>query len=225
MADGAQSGRRSYGHSHILLLLSLKLILLAFFILLNALSEFQEDKTRAVLDSVTRTFRGDFEPNANIMPHAANLGILPEVRDNLRRIGSAFESLVPAARSEWIDRALTLRLEVPAADLFETGAAALRPEPRALLEELVQAVVRARDRGTALDLEVLHGLPSGWRAFADAQGSSLEVRRTGALVQALAGIGAPNEALAVGLVPERPNVVQFILRPGAEASAAAAEAQ
>ena len=38
----------------VLTLLSLKLLLLAFFILLTSLAEFQEDRTRQVLESVSR---------------------------------------------------------------------------------------------------------------------------------------------------------------------------
>ena len=44
-----------------MLLLSLKLILLAFFILLNSLADFEAGRARAVLASVNQAFNGKIE--------------------------------------------------------------------------------------------------------------------------------------------------------------------
>ena len=58
MASPSDPGIRRDDNKYIVLLLSLKLILLAFFILMNALSEFETRRTETVLDSVSRAFRG-----------------------------------------------------------------------------------------------------------------------------------------------------------------------
>ena len=59
MASGAarRPGARQ-GDPNVVALLSLKLILLGFFILLNALSEYEESRTRMVLESVNEAFNG-----------------------------------------------------------------------------------------------------------------------------------------------------------------------
>ena len=54
MTAAVPTSRDRKGSSNIVLLLSLMLILLAFFILLNSLSEFEAGKAQAVIEIVNR---------------------------------------------------------------------------------------------------------------------------------------------------------------------------
>src|SRR3546814_4555131 len=58
MAGAAPQPKNRQSNSHIVALLSLKILLLAFFILLNALATFQEERSSAVVDSVRDAFQG-----------------------------------------------------------------------------------------------------------------------------------------------------------------------
>ncbi len=78
MTAAVPTGRNREGSSNIVLLLSLMLILLAFFILLNSLSEFEAGKARAVIESVNRAFNGKIESGDRTPAHSASLGALPE---------------------------------------------------------------------------------------------------------------------------------------------------
>src|SRR3546814_9714418 len=58
MAGAAPQPKNRQSNSHIVALLSLKILLLDFFILLNALATFQEERSSAVVDSVRDEFPG-----------------------------------------------------------------------------------------------------------------------------------------------------------------------
>src|SRR3546814_11692729 len=58
MAGAAPQPKHRQSNSHIVALLSLKILLLPFFILLNALATFQEERSSAAVDSVRDAFKG-----------------------------------------------------------------------------------------------------------------------------------------------------------------------
>ncbi len=73
------------GNGNMVLLLSLNLILLAFFILLNSLADFEADRARAVLASVKQAFSGTIETGGQQPSYGSPLGALPEVESAFRR--------------------------------------------------------------------------------------------------------------------------------------------
>ncbi|MFQ5774581.1 MAG: hypothetical protein ACE5GS_08700 [Kiloniellaceae bacterium] len=212
MAEAAPSSREQHGNKHVVLLLSLKLILLAFFILLNALSEFEKDRMRVVLDSINRTFSGNIQTLKDPAPYSASLGSLLSAEDLVSEVGSLFESIIPAARSEKIARANMVRVVFPATALFRPGERRIRPDRELLIRRLAKALMRNPAGRLAYELEFLHGVSAPGSGTADGAGAPLvEVGRAGLLAQRLIKQGLPPEVLAVGLLPGRPDTVQFIL--------------
>lgn len=215
MSRAAKSAAKDQGQAHIVLLLSLKLILLAFFILLNAISEFEEEKTRAVIESVNRTFSGTLDapmlPRST--PDVGRLGALPRAHTYLSEIGSLFESLVPTSRSEQTERATMLRVELPAAALFVAGQDRVRPDRMLLVRRLAKAMRRDAAGNLSYTLEFVHEVaPSARNRVVAAGPQALEVRRARTLTAHLIEQGLPPEALSIGLLPGRPDVVQFVVR-------------
>jgi len=213
MAESARQGRERGGNGHVVPLLSLNLILLAFFILLNALSEVRADKSRAVLDSINRTFRGELVSPEDDLAYIASLGSLPRAAALVRAVGSVFESAFPLARSSQLNRADMMRIDLPVTDLFKPGAGTLRPDRRVMVRRLARALMRDR-LGVPLkyDLEFLHGV-----AMPDVTGAAppdyaLQVRRGRDLARHLLRQSLPPEALSVGLLPGRADIVRFVLR-------------
>ena len=201
------------------LLLSLNLILLAFFILLNSLADFEADRARAVLASVKQAFNGKVGAAGQLPAFSSSLGALPEVAAKLREVGSLFEAMAPSARAKSIRRASLVRVDFPASALFRPGSLRLRQGREALLERLAQSLRKGPEGAPRYLLEVLVG--TGSQAAVDAGAptgsaspgsASLELRRAAVLAARLSAGGAPLDGLSTGLRPGAAGSLRFVVR-------------
>ena len=206
MTAAVPTSRDREGSSNIVLLLSLMLILLAFFILLNSLSEFEAGRAQAVIESVNRAFNGKIESGDRTPAHSASLGALPEAEAKMREVASLFEAIVPAARAKRIRRAKAVRVELPAASLFRPAGVRLRPGSEILIQRLARLLARDPRGGPGYELEVLLGVG------APPDPGSLEVRRAALLAQRLIEEGLPPPVLSIGLLPRQPGTLRFVVR-------------
>ncbi len=219
MTAAVPTGRDREGGSNIVLLLSLMLILLAFFILLNSLSEFETGRARAVIESVNRAFNGEIESGDRTPAPSASLGALPEVEAKLREVAGLFEAIVPSTRVKRIQRAKAVRVELPAASLFRPAGVGLRPGSEVLIQRLARLLAReppgGPPGGPSYDLEVLLGIgapPAGGARPVAPDPNSLEVRRAALLAQRLVEEGLPPPVLSIGLLPRQPGTLRFVVR-------------
>ncbi len=215
------------------LLLSLNLILLAFFILLNSLSDFETDRARAVLASVKQAFNGEVETAGQPPVFGGSLGALPEVAAKMQELGSLFEAIAPSAQAKSIRRANLVQVDFPASALFQPGSLRFRQGREALLERLAMSLRKDPGKGPGTDpeggprylLEILVG--TGSRAAADGgatmAATSLELRRAAVLAARLSAEGAPLDGLSTGLRPGAANSLRFIVRLRPDSAAAAGE--
>lgn len=198
---------------NIVAMLSLYLLLLAFFILLNTLSKLEEDRTRVVLESVNAAFNGRVESIASVKPYSAALGPLQDAAALMADLSRLFDQTVPAVRTQVAADGPVLRLELDATALFRSGRVDLQAGRGLLLSRLSEALLSERNSTLFYELELLHGVPEkGIRTVAQAADRSLEIRRMGVLVSELVERDLPAERLSVGLVPGRPGVVQVVVR-------------
>lgn len=211
---------------NVVAMLSLFLLLLAFFILLNALSQLEQDKTRAVLESVNEAFDGQAESNASKLPIPAALRALPNAAELFGELGELFTSFVPTVKVETSPDADLLRLTLPDSVVFQPGKLALQPGRNALLDRFVDALADERFAHLSVQLWLDHGMPpDATETVAAASARSLEVGRMGALARDMIARGFPDDRLGAGLFPGRPGLVTFTLRlmppPAAAATPAA----
>ncbi len=199
------------GDPNVVALLSLKLLLLGFFILLNALSEFEEHRTRSVLDSVNEAFDGRIDAPESHAPFAAALGPLEQGRAMMEEVGRLFHSLLPAVRSEHAADRGRLQLELPAETLFRPGGIALQPGRDLLLRGLVAALASDGRLGLDFEVELLHGADT-LAAPSAPPGGPLEMQRLGALVRLLVRLGLPARKLSIGMLPGRPGKVRLVVQ-------------
>ncbi len=235
MAAEISPHRAAQGQSSIVLLLSLNLILLAFFILLNALSQFEQDKARVVLDSINKAFNGDITSPQSGSTYKASLGALPETEDLVNEVGSLFQSITPATSTKRTQRATVLRIDMPATTLVKPGQTGLKPSRKSLIRRLARALMRGTMAGLVLDLEIQHGVPPflappglatpgpatpGLATLGQTPEIPLAVRRTETLARRLHAQGLPPEVLSLATLPARPETLRFVLtvRDGARGS-------
>ncbi len=138
--------------------LSLFLLLLAFFILLNALATFEETKSRAVISSVAATFQTKVEPSAVAEILISTLGPVPQPEDVTADVERLWVTAVPIAKVETLTEGRVLQLSVPQNDLFVGGAATVRADRDDLLRATATALA-ARLEGFTVMMRVF--VPTG----------------------------------------------------------------
>jgi len=214
MATAASPGHDTRSNSNMMLLLSLNLILLAFFILLNSLSEFETDRSRAVLDSVKQAFHGKVEVAGQLPAISNALGELPEVAAKMREVGSLFEAIAPLAKAKSLRRANSVQIDFPASAMFKPGSTRIRQDRGALFQRLAQSLRKPLGGAPHYLLEILVGIGSQRTAQGAATTApvNLEVRRAAVLAARLIAEGMPLDGLSTGLRPSAVDSLRFVVR-------------
>ncbi len=193
-------------------LLSLQLLLLAFFILLTALSRFEQDRVHRVVESVTDSFGVPFVASAPQPAAHGSLGFheaMKPIVEELRRVAAA---TLPVELEIELRRDGELRIEIPDDLLFGAADAT----PRATVRPLLTAVARALNgprfeaRPWALDASA-RAVPLPGRDRAGAQ--ELAVRRAAATARSLAALGLERARLAAGLLDDGRRSLRLTVRP------------
>lgn len=203
------------GGPNVALFLSLFLLLLAFFIVLTALSQQEDAKAQAVMRSLERTFssaaviRSETGPLEGVYTGSRG-SVLGETRSFIDEAGAILESEIPAVR---IERPLPGRLmqaRVRTAALFADDGATLRRSRDALIDRLVAALAAAPP-GVAFEVEFLIGTDYD-STNNPPSGQTLSMARAGAFARAMIARGAPPASLAVGLEPGDTDWVRLVFR-------------
>lgn len=195
-----------------LLTTSTYFILLAFFVVLAAISDIEPAKGERVMESVTQIFgTGPTRTEGTSGTTEAMTGIA-EAAERHREIGLLVETRVAMAVIEHLEPGRLMQVTIPAGALL-SGDQVL-PEAAGLLDKIARAV----------------RMPSGpYRHHIEVLGAAvhdggptvqlpLEVRRVGSLARALMHAGAPTGSLSIGLEPGDPREIRFVFRT-AEAGA------
>ncbi|MGF1605812.1 MAG: hypothetical protein ACFB22_05690 [Rhodothalassiaceae bacterium] len=179
---------------------SLYLILIAFFVVLNSISRFEETRKNAALSSVDATFARPLPGPLTDRPAR------PETVDpDFFRIlaGLLSEVLEPGARVRGpIDDRLSV--VAPAGILFQTGRVTVRADRIGFVRALGAAGAGAAPGTRRLTSVRVGPEESGPDAIQTAR------RRAGALGRALSQAGYPAGSFSVGLAPEQPGRVVMV---------------
>lgn len=177
-------------------LLSLYLLLLAFFILLQSISTFEDQRAGKVMEGVNRSFPS-FLKSGTVGGDRMTSGGLADGAEASAQLGPLFEAyfaLSPTARMTPAD---SYRVNVPLSDLFVDQGEALNPRAGLFLEQLADILLRPPS-GARIELELLISeRPVAIRGDA-ANAETPTMRRLANLVQALIQAGAPPSTLSIG---------------------------
>jgi len=180
-----------------MLMLSLKLILLAFFILLTVMSDFEEKRTRDVLESVNARFFGNVKAVTGMDKPDAATGALQGAKALKTQLKSLFEQTIPAVKVEESADGRVLRLEMDADKLFEKGSTALAPGRSAFVRRVARALTKGPGAKQFYEMQFLHAYPGA----AAIGRNSLAVLRGGAFVRRLTAQGIEAAQVSTGLWP------------------------
>lgn len=185
---GGVAGAGQGGGAPLYAYLGLFMLMLAFFILLNAISHFHQDKVGAVIRSVDQAFA---------MPLTGRGGAGGEeagqqaAAASLRDLGDLVRTQLALAKVDAGADGTTLAVILPASDLFVGDTLAIRPDRIALMDR-VAATLAPRPQGVQIQAEILFAT----QGVAD---SAPLVARAGAMARALVANGVPPAPLSVGL--------------------------
>lgn len=196
MGEPAAAPRPTGNDRNVALFLALYLLLLAFFIVLYSISQRDEVRTEAAINSLTATFDADRLTSDEVPQFTSSSGPFDPVENFRREVRGLFARDLPIARFEILQLGNTMRVRVPSEALFVPGRARVRTERTALMEALADALSQETSQGR-FEVELIVG--SGAELPSAAGRPSLALRRAAALASDLRGRGVAARSLAPGL--------------------------
>ncbi len=191
----------------ITIFLSLFLLLLAFFILLNSLATIEELKTRKVLTSVAATFRSVVDSETREQILISDLGPTPEAQDVLEALQQLWVTAVPVIKVEKLTPGQVMQVTLPVNDLFMGGRPVLRSDREGLFNRTA-LLLALKSKGAVTDAQVVFGIKRGEHTLADADGR-LAAERAVKIATALVTHGTPPDRLSVGVSEGDPKTVRI----------------
>ncbi|MBO89453.1 MAG: hypothetical protein CMP14_08020 [Rickettsiales bacterium] len=180
------------------LVLSLFILLLAFFILLNAISNRTEIKSRVVMDSLLSTFRTTEDSGDSAKKYSPLLGAILEPEDLLDEMRRLWVNAIPIAEFKILTDGKSLQFRLPANMLFVGGVALIRKDRSDLIRN-VATVLGTEVPGFSNELELLVG--ADWRAGKEfnLRKNNLEIQRAVEIAENLISSGAPRASVSIGV--------------------------
>lgn len=190
--------------------LSLYLLLLAFFVVLNTISRVEEARLKAVSGSLNETFAAVGLPADHSLRITSNEGEVLADAVLFQRLGSLIKTELAIAEVTEITLGRTLEVSVAQSALYVADQAAIAPEHRQLIDDVARAV-RQPPRDMRYDVEIL---------LSSEPGNELAVARAAYLADVFTAAGVAKRSLLAGL--ERGGSgklkLRFHVRPSREAS-------
>lgn len=200
-----------------LIFLSLFLLLLAFFILLNALATIEETKSRQVLTSVAATFRSVVDADTSAQVLLSELGPASEPDEILEAMEQLWVTAVSVTKVETLSAGQLMQITMPVNELFLGGKAVLRSDRKPLLERAGR-VLSVQAKSVVAELELVLGTPPIDPAKLE-EDPSLAIQRAVVLAGALLQVGAAKDKVSTGVRVGDPKVLRlrFAIREAARA--------
>lgn len=202
-------GRSTVQAAGLTSVLSLFLLLLAFFIMLNSLAQFEAHRTRAVLGSLSATFNVS-DPDGNSRTLGSFVGHLQAVDDLERDITGLLRTLVGFGSFELIRTGTLLSTSIDNDVIFVDDTSA----SQALIDlvDPVADLLRAASSEVIIEMTVFVRPSGGKVASARAAAVKAAAARAGAVVRTFTGFGVAARQLVVALEDGDPGQTRFEFR-------------
>lgn len=181
------------------LFLALYLLLLAFFILLNTISTFEEVKTREVQESLSSAFAAILPPTTSLQTVTSIEGPVVAAEDTQEKLGQLFDTAIKVVRVEVIQPGKLMEIIMHVDQLFDPNSILIRERQANFMEQLAE--VLADEEGYAsYDMEMVMGTQLGSKGTVEIE-NNLQIARAGSFARELIDAGAPQDHLYVGIDP------------------------
>lgn len=169
--------------------LSVYLLLLAFFVVLNSISHFELARSRAVTGSLNETFSADGLPSKKTVPLVSSRGDIVSNANALSRIGNLITTELALAQVQDVEPGRTMEVSLPVESLFRAGLESIDPQHRPLIEKVARSLADP-ERGVRYDVDIL---------VAGESGDDLAVGRSAFLASVFVKAGAPRRNVIAGI--------------------------
>lgn len=204
--DNAHSRVQAAGLTSIL---SLFLLLLAFFIMLNSLAQFEARRTRAVLGSLAATFNVS-DPDGQSRTLGSFVGHLEAVAELEREITGLLRTLVGFGSFELIRTGTLLSTSIDNDVLFNDGVSASQALRN--LSEPAAALLTAASSEVIIEMTA-YARPSGGKVIgARSRAIEAAAARAGSVVRTFAEFGVAANQLVVALEDGDPDQTRIEFR-------------
>ena len=170
-------------------ILSLYLLLLAFFVVLNTISHVENARNRAVAGSLNETFAAQGVPADKTRPFVSSAGTVLADAAFLGQVGNLIRTELPLVEVKEVEPGRILSVTIPADSFFLPGRAAIDPLRRGLVERIARAM-REPGPGIRHDVDIMLGA---------AGKDALATRRSAYLASVFDAAGAPPQNIAAGV--------------------------
>jgi flagellar motor protein MotB len=207
-----------YRDPTLLQILSLYLLLLAFFVLLFNLSRTEELKSNSVARSLNTSFsrKGvpEKEPEIFVSAEGDVIGASKEI---VRKFGLLIKTAIPIAEIKVVEVGRIFQARFPVNEIFDPGRATPRPERARRIRRIADEMANP-PRGIHYEVEVMF-TGSRDRDEQSAKSHALSVSRAGYFARMAIAMGIPSGMIATGVAVGQPDWVEmmFHLRSRKEA--------
>ncbi|WP_321391670.1 hypothetical protein [Emcibacter sp.] len=176
---------------------SLYLIVLAFFMVMNSISNQEENRVAAATESVTRAFKNPFEPDADFIDVTSSADSVTPNDEFYDQIQGVFASLVGFDGKFPSKGGHIISVKFAANDLFERGTAQFRQDQQEFLNQL-SSFLKGGRKSEKREIEFLvstgKALPEGPQYWKD-----VNILRAGAIVAKLEDMGISGNQISIGV--------------------------
>lgn len=169
--------------------LSVYLLLLAFFVVLNSISHFELARTRAVTGSLNETFSADGLPSEKTVPLVSTRGDIVADTAALSRIGHLISTELALVQVQEVMPGRMMEVTLPVESMFYPGLESIDPAHRPLIEKVARALAE-QSRGVRYDVDIL---------VAGESGDDMAVGRSAFLASVFVQAGAPKRNVTAGV--------------------------
>ncbi len=186
----------------LLQVLSVYLLLLAFFVLLNSLSAPEQDRLRAVKGSLSETFAASGEPARESRQLSSSMGNIIASAGFLDRIGSLVRTELAFAKIRDVTPGRLMEISMGTHELFRGATVSIDPLYRPTIEAMATALRQPR-QGARYEIEILVGKDGD---------QDLPGARSAYLATVFTAAGVPRRSVAAGVEHGSPGVVTLRFR-------------
>lgn len=209
--NGEEPETRNDGepNSAIIYMVSIYLLLIAFFVIMHTISKKEDVRTAAVVGSLQMTFERPEERMEDLPSTQGNPELAGPNEVFRDRVESLFGSFLETARFSHVKRGNVLRVTIPVEALFYAGSATLRADRLALMREIADMIANPRPyRRNMIEVGFEMGAPLN-AAEGDRMGQRLEIRRAGVLARDLVQHEVDPALVTVGLLDGRAGTMRI----------------
>lgn len=201
--------RESTRNPLLMLVLSLYLLLLAFFVVLNSISNIEVTRLQAVSGSLSETFATEGKPADKSAMLVSSQGNLLSDAAFLSRLGNLIKTELGFANVEEVLPGRLMEVTMSANALFIPGREAINPLLRPTVDRVAKALINPSP-GVRYDVDILVG---------NSASDDLVIGRSAFLAGVFAAAGTPTRSIAAGIEQDAPGRLRFLfhVRPRNEA--------